>query len=459
MNKLQMKMAEKRTENFDVAYTTTGKSLTDLLFAAEYYTKNLDEVSIGNSPKEKLFSLFVRDPRFGQGYRDLGRRLMAMSGVSPELIVLAGRYDDLWKNPTNENLAYLKEQVFAGNELAKKWMPRLNSKDGDIARLLAQEWGLSEKKYRKLIKVETVEHQLSYALPIFDDNPLADLFGASEYEHPLWDEINFENVPSLAMTKYVNTFLRNDELRPRFKAYIKEVMEGKAKVNTATANVHTAYKTVQTASEEASQAADIIGKKIVEQEEAGVEINAIVILDTSGSMGWGYGNSRPIDKANSVANSLASMSTYAKDYVVSFSSRPQLLKVKGNTLKERYQSMYTGDISNTDFAAVMKLLKGLQKYPEYIIVISDMEFDQGSSMSKDDTMRHFREIGANTRIIWWNINDRHKTVPEMDIYGNYYLSGFNLSALSIASLFSNMDEYLDGLLAEYHKKVLKGIEL
>ena len=62
------------------------------------------------------------------------------------------------------------------------------------------------------------------------------------------------------------------------------------------------------------------------------------------------------------------------------------MTIKGDTLKEKYNSMYTGDCSNTDFGKVMELLKGLKKYPEYLIVLSDMEFDCGSNQSKEETM-------------------------------------------------------------------------
>ena len=52
--------------------------------------------------------------------------------------------------------------------------------------------------------------------------------------------------------------------------------------------------------------------------------------------------------------------------------------------------------------------------PKAIIIISDMEFDYGSSMSKDRTMQLFRSKGYNTKIVWWNLNSRATTAPEMD---------------------------------------------
>ena len=68
MNKLQNLMKKeqnkKLTENGDIAFKSTGNALTDIFFMTPYFEKHLDEVNIGKSDKEKLFSMFVRDPRF-----------------------------------------------------------------------------------------------------------------------------------------------------------------------------------------------------------------------------------------------------------------------------------------------------------------------------------------------------------------------------------------------------------
>ena len=115
--------------------------------------------------------------------------------------------------------------------------------------------------------------------------------------------------------------------------------------------------------------------------------------------------------------------------------------------------MYTGDCSNTDFGKVMQLLKGLKKFPEYLIVMSDMEFDVGSNQSKEETMRIFKEAGADTKIIWWNFNDRNKTVPEFDEYENIFLSGYNLQILKLLENKFDMTTYIDKILKEYKEKV------
>lgn len=449
MNKLQKLLQEKITENGDKSYKSTGDNLTDLFFMTPYFERNLNEVTIGTSQKEKLFSMFVRDPRFGLGRRDLGRKLMELSRVSAINIVKAGRYDDLWHIPTDENLKYLKDNL--SEELAKKWMPRLTGKDKLIAKTLCKMWGLSEKEYRALIKIDsTTEYKLSYAEQQENQNELERIFEKKKFDHPLVDSIDFEKVPSLAMTKYLHAFSTREDTRERFMKYIDDVKNNKAKVNVSTANVTDAYKIATKDSN--SDVDDVIGKKIIDNETLGVELDAIVILDTSGSMG-SLGRNSTLDKAMSLAHALSTHSTYARNQLISFSSCPQLMTIKGDTLKEQYNSMYTGDCSNTDFGKVMQILQNLSKYPEYLIVLSDMEFDYGSNQSKEETMKIFKDHGANTKLIWWNLNDRNKTVPEFDEYGNIYLSGYNLQILKLLENKFDMSTYIDTILEKYKQDI------
>ena len=454
MNELEKIMNEKLTENGDKAYKTTGNNLADLFFMTSYFEKNLDQVSIGTSEKEKLFSMFIRDPRFGLGRRDLGRRLMKLSQVNAQNTVKAGRFDDLYRIPTDENLKYLKQELQNGNELAKKWMPRLTGKDKKIAKAFCKMWDLTEQEYRKLIKTDsTTEYKLSYAEQK-EGTPLNELFNKGEFTHPLVDEIDFEKVPSLAMTKYLSTFNTRPDLAPRFKEYIEKVKENKAKVNTTTTDVYDAYKTAMKGI--SSEAKEVIANKIVDDKTEGVEMNAICIVDSSGSMGGFWRRCTKgslLEKAYSIAYGIATKSTYAPNQVISFSSKPQLMTIKGNTLEEKYNSMYTGDCSNTDFGKVMELLRELKKYPEYLIVLSDMEFDVGSQQSKEKTMKIFKEHGAETKIIWWNLNDRNKTIPEFDEYGNIFLSGYNLQILKLLENNFDMTTYIDKILEKYKKDI------
>lgn len=418
MTELEKIFAVKTTENGDASFNTTGNHLLDLLFMSSYYEKHLDEVHISNSDKEKLFSMFMRDARYGLGRRDLGRKLMYLSDVDAKNVVEAGRFDDLLFDGRKEYTDFIMNRAFIGDQLAKKWLPRLNSKNRNIALALCKEYKLTEKQYRRLIKCDTTENKLS--------------------RHRT-NEIEFEKVPSLAMIKYYNRFLNGEDTCKRFNEYLENVKNGEKKLNVSTTNVYDIYRNANKID------ADLFFDKLEK-----IKISCVPILDTSGSMD---DSNDSIGKAMSIAHYLAKSSTYANNQVISFSSRPRLMTIMGENYIEEIKSMYTGDCSNTDFGAVMNILKELKEFPDYLVVLSDMEFDYGSRQSKNELKQIWKENNCNTKIVWWNFNTRNTTSPEIDEEGNIYISGYSPMLLKYLETGFNGEEFLDKLLREYHNHI------
>lgn len=443
---LEQIFALKATENGDKAYGTTMNPMLDILFMAEYYSKHLDEIPmIGKSDREKLFAMMMRDPRFGLGRRDLGRRLMLMTDVTPDMVVKAGRYDDLfigWETMPEDAFAnmceYLYKEIRNGNELCKKWMPRYSSKNLMLARKIAKQFRMNKQTYGHFIKSDTTEQKLS--------------------RHNT-EDIKFEQVPSLAMIKYFNRFATGEDTKERFAKYQEDVRSGKAELKISTTNVYDIYKNREKIDP------DLFFSKIEK-----ISGSWIPVVDTSGSM---CDSNDSIGKAYAVGHYLAKCSSYAPDTVLNFSSHPTLLKLGvANTYQESYwrssvtrtqkitatspymreiQSMYTGDCSNTDFAAVCDALKNLDKEnaPEWIIVLSDMAFDNGSNQSKDEMMNIFKQNGMNTHIVWWNFNSHDNVSPEIDKYGNVFMSGYSPMLLKFLKAGFNGQKFLDTLIDEY----------
>lgn len=440
MNNLQKLNHVKLTENGDIAFDTTGDNLLDILFMSAYYEKHLDEVRIGNSDKDKLFARFIRDPRFGLGRRDLGRVLMAYTGVKPEDIVKSGRFDDLLITASDEDLEYWKKQIEAGNALAKKWAPRLTGKDKYLAKLLAKHWGMSEKEYRAFIKTDsTVEYKLSYSEEWHDrTNALTEAFDKTVISHPLVNTINFEQVPSLAMIKYYKAFEEREDTKERFLEYVDSVKKGTRKLNVSTTNVYDIYRN------RIQIDPDLFFDKLEK-----INISCVPVVDTSGSMTL----DDAMGKALSIGHYLGKCTSFCNGYVVSFSSRPQLMKIEGSNYEEEIESLYTGDCSNTDLGKVMELFTNMKEVPEYLIILSDMEFDQGSRIKKDKLMQLWKEKGYTTKIVWWNFNGRAKTAPETDDYGNIFLSGYNPMLLKFLEAGFDGKAFLDKLLEEYENKL------
>ena len=365
----------KLTENGDAAFTGTGNKLIDILFMSEYYTKHPNELPmIGDSHTSKVFSMFMRDPRFGMGRREIGRRLMAQTMLTPQQIVMAGRFDDLYLMPafTIENLRYLFEQVKAGNELAKKWMPRYSSKHHAIAKQFAEMLDMNKQQYGHFVKANTVENAMS---------------------RKMWEYIDFSHVPSLAAIKYVKAFKRHQP--ERYAQYIENVKSGVEKLHVSTTTVYDIYKNRDEID------ADVFYNKIEK-----INISCLPIIDTSGSM-W---DNDAIGKALSIGKYLSDCSSYCNGQFITFSEYPQLITQRGDTYNDQIENIrYDGRNwgMNTDFGAVMHTLKALvREFPDYLVVLSDMEFDQGSANRKDELMSRWQAMGIETKIIWWNFNNR-----------------------------------------------------
>lgn len=428
---------QKVTENGDIAFTkVSDDDMLNILFLTEYYQKHPNALpELGNSDIEKLFAMFIRDPRHGLGRRDLGRVLMNMTDCDIDQVIKAGRVDDLFTMHSHfQKIAdYLYNEIKNGNELVKKWMPRYSSKNLMLARLFAKTWGMNKQQYGKFIKCDTVEQHLS---------------------RKQTNKIIFEHVPSLAMIKYADRFGRGEDTKNRYAVYLDDVKAGKKDLKVATTTVYDIYKNRKKID------ADLFFSKLEK-----IAINCIPIVDTSGSM---LDDNDSFGKAMAIGHYLAKCSTYCPNKVVSFSSHPQLItlgdKCKrdyyglsndiNSTYEKEIASMYTGDCSNTDFGAVMNLLGQLDgDMPEYLVVLSDMEFDCGSKMSKDETMKLFKDKGYNTKIVWWNLNSRATTCPEMDNNGNIFLSGYNPMLLKFLEVGFNGKEFLNSLLRNYAKAI------
>lgn len=413
----------KLTENGDIAHYSTGNKLSDILFMSEYYGKHLTAVTsrmIGQSPYEKVFAMFMRDPRFGMGRRDLGRHLMKLTGCGPEMITAAGRWDDVFNIlPLKEAAQAFYNAIMSGDELAKKWAPRYSSKNLMIAREFAAAYGLNKQQYGKFIKANTVERALS---------------------EKDTDRINFEHVPSLALLKYWKRFLNGTDTGARFSKYVDKVKKGEAKINTSVTNVYDIYR----------KRNDIDADVVYDNLEK-ISGSWIPIIDVSGSMWTGDA----IGKALSIGKYLADTSTYCPRQFVTFSSRPELVTLPDASYQTQLNTIQSTDWGmNTDFGAVMRMLSRLERsFPEFLVVLSDMEFDSGSRVSKEALMSGWRHNGINTKIVWWNFNARNKTVPETDKFGNIFMSGYNPMLLKYLEAGFDNDKFVDTLLVNYVKNL------
>jgi len=449
------------TENGACGYKTSGKALLDINFGVSSLRGK------SNGEIEKMFSaayyenpllavkwLFLaRDIRGkGMGERNLFRVCLKwLYSVKPDvvkalipLVAEYGREDDLlvfsdtelWKdvvsyidNKISDDVDMMKEGKSIS--LLAKWLPSVNTSSRAtrfIAKKLASDLGLSEKNYRQLLS------KLRKHLNVTEVKT-----SANE-----WSEIDYSSVSSGANLKYKNAFLKHDEARRR--EFLGKLEKGEVKINSSTSFpsdiVHSYqekrngwYDNVKFTKDAALEG---MWKALPNYIEGNDDGSTIVVADSSGSMGTAVGSSSMT--AMEVAYSLAiyfaeKLTGPFKDKTITFSNRPKFLDMSGaKTLAEKLAIMYSySEVANTDIEAVFDLIlqtakeNNLQQadIPSNILIVSDMEFDAGTSWGGtygryaakqnslfDSIKCKFETAGYKLpRVTFWNVNSRTKTIP------------------------------------------------
>src|SRR5690606_36176608 len=311
-----------------------------------------------------------RDIRGGAGERQRFRDLLvAMSDKleSKEMISLLfkipeiGRYDDLhvMVGTKYERYALLvhAKGILKGDGLAGKWAPR----KGVIANKLREHLQMSPKQYRKTIVglTKVVEQQMC----------------ANQ-----WDKIEYSHVPSVASKKYARAFGRHDA--ERYSQYLYDVMTGEKKMNASAIFPHDVLRGVFN---NASQA-NAQWKSLPNYLE-GTSERILTVSDVSGSM-----HGLPMDVSISLGLYFSErLEGVFKDCVVTFSERPDFIKLSGGTLLDRVRELQQINWGmSTNLEAVFDKLLSValdnslpqDQMPTKILLISDMQFNQ--CVSKGD---------------------------------------------------------------------------
>lgn len=392
--------------------------------------------------------LWGRDVRSGAGERQLfkdsinflaenemitvedARRILAKI---PEL----GRWDDLeifvGTVLENEALTLWVGAIRSGNGLAAKWAPR----KGELANKLRRTAGLSPKDYRKLVVTNT--------------NVVETFMCAKE-----WDGINFSHVPSVAASRYQKAFNRNAPgAYSSWKEALVKKEDPKVKVNASAIYPYDVIKSLRNGDTTVSNEQ----WKALPDFMAGSEnVRIMPMVDVSGSMDTpapGQKSSSYWDRSGVITcmDVAISLGLYIsernrgvfKDEFLTFSSEPQLLKVKGS-LRDRWDQMRTSKWQmNTDLVGAFRtMLAQARKHnvspdemPTTILVISDMQFDSAvrhtgkDERAMDAVKREYRDAGyATPNVVWWNVNSTGTGVPvRHDERGTALVSGFSPSIM------------------------------
>ena len=498
------------TENGMQGYKSIDNPYLDFLYkVSSFRGKDEDELneiafdfinSLRESELRKYllkFIIYIRDPRNGLGERTLGRELLAslfkyfdfenkediFTWVVNRLYDY-GRWDDyvslvhelysseFGSQKNKDEIPYIQQLVLslkktleddlknteinASTTLLAKWMPSINTSSyttRSLAQFFTMNFGWSEKQYRQTLSklrkyLKVTERQMSLQE---------------------WNEIDYEKVPSLANLRYKDAFLKHD--KERREEYLSKLSKGEAKINSAVNFPHDVVHKYSSSNgwtvsfQKYDESLEQLWQNL--KETPGLK-DTLVVRDDSGSMTCCLG--RTSVTALEVATALGiycaeHCSDAYKNKVISFSKYPQYLDFSNKiSLHDKLDYLYDhSEVANTNIRKVFQLILKTaidnnlkqEDLPKQILIISDMEFDEGVDFKGnpiEEAQQEFERYGYKVpKLIFWNVNSRTNTVPiKTNDLGVYLLSGFSPNVLNLLSY--GIENQFEALIDELERK-------
>ena len=468
------------TENGAVAYRTTQSDLVDL-FGVIGALRNRPSTDIIMKftkalAEDKLLAMkmlfYVRNIRGGLGerrtFRIIAKYLAAyhtdIMRKNLKLIPEFGRWDDLYEfvgTPLeDEAFAIIHAQLLEdmGNCIAKKpvsllakWLKstsKVSHESMKLGKLTAKKLGMTYKTYRK-----TLSTLRNYLAVVERDMSLG-----------LWNDINYEHIPALAMKKYKAAF--KEHTPEYFENYIQQVKEGKATIKAATLYPYNIMEDCGLTNEWRSDCMILPKWTDVAEEQWKALPNYVegknrimIVADTSGSM-----SGRPRATSIGLATYFAERNEGAfKNKFIVFAGEPAFVELKGSNLMEKIKCIPEINASNTNIEKVFDLILDTavnnnltqEELPAAIAIISDMEFDHATTVSgyrwapqvqTDTRNKTMDTIAAKfqahgyviPKLIFWNVDSRQDVYHATCEYKNVSM----LSGQSVAT-FKHMLAAID----------------
>ena len=442
------------TENEAIAHSSTQSSVLDLFALGGAYRNRSEQdcrILFGKAyaeDKENALKclFYLRDIR-GQGERRFFRICYKyLAEIDPAVALLNlynipiyGRWDDVIdlidSSISYSVLTYISWQLHSDidNFLSKKpisllakWLPSENASSMETkkkAKQIRKALCFSSKQYRKILS------SLRGELNIVE----------KEMSSNNWDAIDFNKVPGKASLNYANVFSTREETKEKYSIFIEEAKKNKQLKTETLYPYEIVNKVVKTRDKQQYPIFDAYWDS---QKDflSGISDNAICVCDTSNSMTWTRENKiSPITVAISLSLYCAErLNGDFKNKYISFSEEPQLVNVAGGTFSDKVNYIYKKTINarNTNLVKVFDLLFDVAKHskkediPNYIIIISDMEIDDGLKTSKynlttveDAFERKWKDAGLKCpKVIYWNVEARNDIILDLSS-GVSYVSG------------------------------------
>lgn len=359
-----------------------------------------------------------------------------------------GRWDDLFElfdTPCEASMMGYVFYAISRNEdhLIYKWMPSINASSRNTqkrGRKFARAFGLTEREYRKMLSEGRKACHLVETL----------------MSQQKWDQIAFDKLPSRAGLLYKNAFMRREETKERYAAFMNsKETKVNASILTPVEIAHQifTYRGWNAPSMTERHAWQKYWDNLKDYYD-GKEEPGIAIVDTSGSM---YG--QPLEAAVSMGAYIAERGKGPfQNHFITFSNNPQLVEFTGVDIYDKFQRARNAEWGgSTNIEAVFNLLLDTARknhvakedMPKTLYIFSDMEFngcvssgpvsyDRWASSSRliderqIDTVieaqaRKWQQYGYEIpRIIFWNLDARHENIPAIGEKFSY-VSGFSMN--------------------------------
>ena len=456
-----------QTENGATGYSTSGQNLVDLNFRVPSNHNNVtreDVVAFAAALKEDMVTavkwlFYLRDVREGLGERDSFINLfLALNAYNEEaaikvlpLIPEFGRWKDvidilsqvgddtdisnaiysLIENQLREDCVNLTEGKSVS--LLAKWLPSVNasSKSRKLAKRICNKLVLTFENYRKVLS------SLRKYLDVTEVKTCDDK----------WNEIDYNKVSSNANARYLKSFMKHDpERRQKYLDALSSPAAAGAVMHASNLYPHEVYAKYSETSRNGyygfnevkiDQGIEALWANLKNIDTVG---NTMVVVDGSGSMEAKISGSNimAIDVARSLGVFFSERCTGEfKDKVIEFSSNPHYIDLTTcKTLADKYNTLIKyDDCSNTNLEKVFDLLLKTaidhklpqSELPQRILIVSDMEFDNATSIAGYDQhfyiMEQYKTLFQTIKdrwtaygytmpnIVFWNVNSRTKTIP------------------------------------------------
>lgn len=382
---------------------------------------------------------WIRDCRGGAGARQNFRTCIKwLADNEPEwvkanihLIPHYGRWDDLkslYGTPCEEEaLRYWAGALIAEDQsycgLASKWADRQDYK-------LRKFMQLSPKAFRKMLvrNTKVVEQKMC----------------ANE-----WNDIEFSKVPSVAMARYQNAFMRRAS--QEFSVWTNKVLQGEENINTKVLFPHDVIRTIyytDLVNEDTANLAEVSFRELPNFIED-PNIKIMPLCDFSSSMEArvsGSVSARMVSLALGLycSSKLSPHNPFYKK-LIPFAEISKLESWDNMSLVEACNKIPNEYIGNTDIQAALDLILSSAKMFNVskqdmintLLVLSDMQFDAshmgGEETVIDQCLEKWEQAGYDRpRIIYWDLagyNNSPATAKDKNIA---MVSGFSPSILKSA---------------------------